>query len=70
MKVSNEDYNKLKLAIFTMLKDRGLHPFMVQDNKTAWDCFNLAKCHWMYDQGYNDSHINTALNRIFKSVRG
>lgn len=66
MKVSNEHLEKLKQECFKILQDHDLHPFMVQNDHQAWECFHAAKAYWMYDCGYTDSNIRTALRKIFK----
>lgn len=65
MKISNEHFEQLKKELFLCLKDHGLHPFMVSNNSQAWEVFYKASPMWIYDH-YNDNHINTALNKIFK----
>jgi hypothetical protein len=55
------------------LKVHNLHPFMVQNDRHAWDVFNKAqdegrvKVSDLYGNGYDDNHITTALRNLFKS---
>ena len=74
MKISQDDYTKIQVALFDTLKAHNLHPFMVQNSAHAWQVFHKAcsenrlSCNELYKQ-YNDEHIATALNKIFKTVR-
>ena len=71
MKMSPEDYEKLETAMWDTLKFHNLHPYMVVDSGMAWRVFHKA---WqekringneLYEK-YTDSHITTAMKKIFK----
>ena len=68
MKITDTDYKELERQAMRVLIHRGLHPYMVQSNRHAWDVFHMVddrfKNH-LYDY-LNDNHIETALKRIFK----
>ena len=67
MKVTKEHFERLKRECFETLKAHGLHPYMVQNSRHAWDTASKAGSPlWMYEEGYNDDHIATALKKIFK----
>jgi hypothetical protein len=74
MKITGETLKSLELALIATLKAHGLHPFMVQNSKHAWEVFhkswseNRIDGHALYRE-FNDSHIETALKKIFRSYR-
>ena len=71
MKMTPEHYAELESACMDTLKANGLHPFMVNGTQHVWDVFAAAAragridCTTFYEF-YSDSHIETALKRIFK----
>jgi len=79
MKIQGQTFDNLQSALFDTLAAHNLHPFMVQNTRHAWQVFhracdegrvNLNGLYASYDNTVNDSHIETALNKIFKAVRG
>lgn len=71
MKIQGADFTKLKAALLDTLKAHGLHPFMVQNNRHAWQAFHKASDEKRIDinalyRVYNDAHIETAFKKIFK----
>ena len=71
MKMSPEDYDQLFSALMTTLKDHNLHPYMVKNSGLAWQVFLKAWNEKRIDgnalyKKYNDNHITTAMNRMFK----
>ena len=71
MKMSAEHYATLEHGLVETLRAHGLHPFMVQNERHAWDCFHKAwqegriDGHALY-RHYTDAHLATAMKRIFK----
>lgn len=73
MKISKADYNKLSIAINKVLND---HPLAKDEYKKKglskerfmWDVLFQSNFFIisLYRQNINDSHIQTALNRIIK----
>ena len=72
MKVIPEHFAKLREAVNAVdhaaLKDYQAEGFGRQ--QWRWDCLHMAKIdgepatRWLYREGYNDNHIDTALRRI------
>ena len=71
MKIRQEDFERLEMACLDTLKENNLHPYQVQSNLHAWQVFHKAaheyKLYKLYDY-LNDSHVETALRKIFKGV--
>lgn len=71
MKMSPEHFAVLRHALMETLAAHDLHPFQVNSTRHAWDVFSKASqerrfgCVAFYDH-YDDSHIETALKRVFK----
>jgi hypothetical protein len=72
MKINQADFDHMRVAVLDTLNAHNLHPFMVKNERHAWDVFHKA---WsegrlngsdLYDR-YNDNHIATALKAIFKA---
>ncbi len=70
-KINGEAFESLRSACMDTLKAHNLHPWMVQDTRTAWQVFHKAAyegrivVNELYKK-FNDDHIETALKRIFK----
>ena len=41
----------------------------VHTMREAWDVLAAARGYWLYEEGLNDAHIETALRRIFPNIR-
>ena len=71
MKIDKERFECLKIALFETLKAHNLHPFMVKNDRHAWDVYHKAVSKKRVDSwiinSCDDSHIETALRKIFKS---
>ena len=71
MKISKGDYEKLKEAIAPhnsiFLRDT-YEALGYSDERYRWDLLHRSgfKISILYNQGLNDSHIDTALKRIIK----
>lgn len=71
MKMSGTDFEALNKALLETLTAYNKHPFMVQNVSHAWEVFHKAwndkriDGHALYKK-YNDAHIETALNKIFR----
>lgn len=71
--IKGAEFEALKRGCFDTLKAHNLHPFMVQNFRHAWECFHKAVDEGRIDlnalyRTYNDTHIETALNKIFRDV--
>lgn len=71
MKISTEDFKAIEAACMDTLKAHNLHSFMVNSTARMWEVFHKASyenrinLNDLYKR-YNDSHIETALRKIFK----
>lgn len=68
MKISDKDYEELVQESMRVLTDNGLHPYMVQSERQRWDIFSRVD-YKLQNRLYSyldDTHIGTALKRIFK----
>ena len=71
MKITPADFESLQTALMETLNAHQIHPFMVKTSGHAWQVFHKAWNEKRIDgnalyKKYNDSHIETALKRIFK----
>jgi hypothetical protein len=71
MKVTAEHFEQLQRGLIATLKAHNLHPFMVNSERHAWDCFHKAWQEGRIDgnalyRHYNDANIATAMKKIFK----
>ena len=65
MKIAVEHYRRLDRDMDDALRAIHIHPASIKTMRDAWDVFALAKGYWLYDAGFNDAHIETALRHIF-----
>ena len=70
-KIAGERLQALARGLMETLKARNLHPFMVKNDRHAWDVFHKAWQEGRIDgkalyADCNDAHIQTALRSIFK----
>ena len=65
-------YDEITTACMAVLRGHGLHPFMVQNTRHAWEVYHKACETGLLDRmaiykDYTDAHIETALKRIFRN---
>lgn len=70
-RIKGDTFIALERGLMATLSAHGLHPFMVQNDRRAWDVFHRAWQEGRIDgkalyRDYNDAHIQTALRAIFK----
>lgn len=72
MKITTEDFNTLKTALFAASKTAGVQPNLINSQRCRWDLLayagsiGLISINALYDRGYNDDHLDTAMRKIFK----
>lgn len=66
MKITRSDFNRLQLDCVAFLNTHNIPVSAITNTRDAWLVFNHAKAYWLYNAGLDDSHIETALKRIFK----
>ena len=69
MKISPDSLQRLHHDLYHALNKFRLSPDAIVTMTDAWDVFHMAKGTWLYAEGLNDKHIETALRRIFPSIR-
>jgi hypothetical protein len=65
-KITGEHFTKLEADCLAVLNKHSIDRSKVQTERDRWDVMHHAKAYWLYDHGYNDNHIDTALRAIFK----
>ena len=69
MKMTSYQYSRLHIDCESFLHSRGLESKHVTNLRDAWTVFARANGYWLYNDGLNDTHIETALKRMF-SLKG
>jgi hypothetical protein len=68
-KITAAQHERLEREMDKVLRTLKLHPASIKTMRDAWDVFALAKGYWLYDEGLNDAHIETALRQSFRIAR-
>jgi hypothetical protein len=69
MRMSDSQFARLRHDVTAVLAARDIRVEQISTTRDAWLVFNHAKGYWLYDEGLNDAHIETALRRIFTIKR-
>lgn len=74
MKMTPDDFEKFRKALFDTLKANSLHPFMVASMRHAWQVVGKATGDGVLDLNHlytylNDDHIDTALIKVFENLK-
>lgn len=65
MRVTKDHFERLSKEVIEVCVRYQLPIEVIQTESQRWSVFHTAKAYWMYDAGYNDAHINTALKKLF-----
>jgi hypothetical protein len=66
MKMTDSQFARLRHDMTAVLAAHDIRAERVSTMRDAWDVFAAAKAgRWLYAEGLNDAHIETALRRIF-----
>jgi hypothetical protein len=69
MKMSDAQFARLRHDMTAVLAAHDIRAERVSTIRDAWDVFAVAKGYWLYAEGLNDAHIETALRRMFSIKR-
>ncbi len=70
MKITKEHLIKIEKDCNKIMRPFHLHTLMIKRLSYAWSVFwkSQPNINWLYDEGYTDDHIETAVRNIFKNA--
>lgn len=66
MRINGQTLLRLEQDCLVILSKHNLTIANIDTVRKMWDVFHAANGYWLYKLDMNDSHIETALKRIFK----